>query len=101
MPTPLNEDGAQKDMLNRLQRWLDILEARLLELLQANEPEMLNPAERERSISRHLMMFQRFLQLRQKYAPAISPSPGSVEEKNLNNLLENAKDSSQDAEKAE
>ena len=72
---PMNEQECQQDTLQRLHSWLDVLEKRITELLEATEPALLKPGEREQAASRHLLLVLRLLQFRQQYAQA-SPSAG-------------------------
>jgi hypothetical protein len=65
----------ERDIVQRLNTWLTVLEERIVALLRGNEPETLKPAEREQAASRHLAMLLRLLQLRQKFAQP-EPSPG-------------------------
>jgi len=64
---PLNEQECQQDILQRVHKWLNVLEERVMSLLQAHEPEALKPGECEQAISRHLILMLRLLQLRQQY----------------------------------
>lgn len=63
----LNEQECQQDILQRVHNWLNVLEERVMLLLQAHEPEALKPGECEQAISRHLILMLRLLQLRQQY----------------------------------
>ena len=69
----MTEIECQQDALCRIQRWLDLLESRLVEMLRASDPEHLKPNEREQAISRNLVLVLRFLQLRQQQARPVSP----------------------------
>ncbi len=59
---------SEQDSTQRLERWLDLLENRLLILNQICEPEGLKASEREMAISRHLATLVRLLQLYQRSA---------------------------------
>ncbi len=72
---PTNEQECQQDTLQRVHTWLGVLERRIVELLEATEPALLKPGEREAAASRHLLLVLRLLQFRQQYAEA-SPSAG-------------------------
>ncbi|HEV7236609.1 MAG TPA: hypothetical protein VGN15_10540 [Ktedonobacteraceae bacterium] len=72
---PMNEQECQQDTLQRVHTWLGVLERRIVELLEATEPALLKPGERESAASRHLLLVLRLLQFRQQYAEA-SPSAG-------------------------
>lgn len=72
---PMNEQECQQDVLQRVHKWLGVLEERIVMLIHANEPEAMKPGECEQAISRHLLLMVRLLQLRQQYAQA-SPSAG-------------------------
>jgi len=72
---PMNEQECQQDTLQRVHSWLGVLEGRIVELLEATEPSLLKPNERETAASRHLLLVLRLLQFRQHYAEA-SPSAG-------------------------
>ncbi len=58
----------EQDVAQRLNTWITVLEERIVALLHGNDPEMLNPVEREQAASRHLAMLLRLLQVRQKFA---------------------------------
>ena len=75
LSTPMNEQECQRDTLQRVHSWLGVLERRIVELLEATEPSLLKPQEREAAASRHLLLVLRLLQFRQQYAEA-SPSAG-------------------------
>lgn len=64
---PLNEQECQQDILQRVHKWLNVLEERVILLLHAHDPEALKPGECEQAISRHLILMLRLLQLRQQY----------------------------------
>ncbi len=70
---PMNEQECQQDTLQRVHTWLGVLERRIVALLEATEPTVLKPGERETAASRHLLLVLRLLQFRQRYAEA-SPS---------------------------
>jgi hypothetical protein len=72
---PMNEQECQQDTLQRVHTWLGVLERRIAALLEATEPALLKPVEREAATSRHLLLVLRLLQFRQQYAEA-SPSAG-------------------------
>jgi hypothetical protein len=82
----MTEIECQQDALCRIQRWLDLLECRLVEMLRASDPELLKPNEREQAISRNLVLVLRFLQLRQQQARPLSPGN---EQALLEELLQN------------
>ncbi len=70
----LDEQECREDTTRRLNAWLTVLEERIIALLQGNDPETMKPGEREQAASRHLAMWLRLLQLRQKFAqPGTSP----------------------------
>lgn len=70
---PMREVDCQQDALRRIQRWLDLLEARLIDLLRVCDPELLKPNEREQAIGRNLVLVLRFLQMRQQQARSLTP----------------------------
>ena len=72
---PMNEQECQQDTLQRVHTWLSVFEGRIVALLEATEPALLKPVEREAAASRHLLLVLRLLQFRQQYAEA-SPSAG-------------------------
>jgi hypothetical protein len=72
---PLHEQECQQDALERLNNWLNVLEARICILLEANDLAAMKPSEREQAANRHLALLLRLLQLRQRCAQA-APSPG-------------------------
>lgn len=82
----MTEIECQQDALCRIQRWLDLLEYRLVEMLRASDPELLRPNEREQAISRNLVLVLRFLQLRQQQARPVSQGN---EQALLEELLQN------------
>jgi hypothetical protein len=65
---PLTEQQCQQDAMRRVQRWIDVLEERISDLLQTSDPHTLKPGEREQAVNRHLVLVLRLLQLRQQYA---------------------------------
>lgn len=71
---PFTEQECQQDILQRVHKWLSVLEERIILLMHAHEPEALKPGECEQAISRHLVLMLRLLQLRQQYAEARSSS---------------------------
>ena len=73
----MDEQECQQDTVQRLQTWLNMLEERVVALLNDNDPESMKPAEREQAASRHLTMMLRLLQLRQQYA---QPDSSGAEE---------------------
>ena len=64
---PLNEQECRQDILQRVHKWLNVLEERVSLLLCAHDPEAMKPGECEQAISRHLVLMLRLLQLRQQY----------------------------------
>ncbi len=54
----------RQDTLQRLQRWLDLLEQRVEALLQ----EEMKPAECEMAYDRHITLMMRLLKMRQEYS---------------------------------
>ena len=72
--TPTNEQECQQDTLQRLHNWLGVLEKRIIELLEATEPALLKPGEREQAASRHLLLVLRLLQFRQQHTEISSPA---------------------------
>lgn len=82
---PMNEQECQQDTLQRVHSWLGVLEGRIVELLEATEPSLLKPNERETAASRHLLLVLRLLLIRQDYAEA---RPSAGEQALLDALLE-------------
>jgi hypothetical protein len=72
---PMNEQECQQDVLKRIHKWLNVLEERIILLMNANNLDEMKPGECEQAISRHLMLILRLLQLRQQHAQAAA-SPG-------------------------
>ena len=72
---PMDEKECQQDVLQRTHKWLDVLEQRIVLLMNANDITEMKPGECEQAISRHLMLMLRLLQLRQQHAQAAA-SPG-------------------------
>lgn len=66
--SPTKENDCRQDTLERLNNWLDVLERRIHALLDTNDLESMNPAEREQAAIRHLMFLLKGFELRQKYA---------------------------------
>ncbi|MDQ2716819.1 MAG: hypothetical protein M3Z08_18085 [Chloroflexota bacterium] len=70
---PMSEQECQQDTMRHVQRWIDVLEERIIALLQANELHTLKPGERELAVNRHLVLVLRLLKLRQQYAGKDQP----------------------------
>ena len=70
--TPTKEREFRLDALERMNNWFNMLEERIYALLATNDPDSMQPAEREQAANRHLMFMLRLLQLRQQYAQAIA-----------------------------
>ena len=64
---PSNEQECQQDILQRVHKWLTVLEERAIMLLHAHDPTDMKPGECEQAVNRHVMMMVRLLQLRQQY----------------------------------
>jgi hypothetical protein len=56
-----------KDVLERLNHWIDVLEERIHALLDTNDLESMSPAQREQAASRYLMIYHHFLELCREY----------------------------------
>jgi hypothetical protein len=56
-----------KDVLERLNHWIDVLEERIHALLDTNDLELMSPVQREQAASRHLTVMLHFMQLHHKY----------------------------------
>lgn len=72
--TPVTAQECQQDIMQRSQKWLAVLEERIIMLLHAHEPQALKPGECEQAISRYLVLLIRLLQLRQQHAETATPS---------------------------
>ena len=70
----LTAQESQQDIVQRAQKWLNVLEERIILLLHAHEPQALKPGECEQAISRYLVLLIRLLQLRQQHAETASTS---------------------------
>lgn len=68
LTTPITAQECQQDIMQRSQKWLAVLEERIIMLLHAHEPQALKPGECEQAISRYLVLLIRLLQLRQQHA---------------------------------
>ncbi len=66
--TPITAQECQQDIMQRSQKWLAVLEERIIMLLHAHEPEALKPGECEQAIGRYLVLLIRLLQMRQQHA---------------------------------
>src|SRR5579875_2160058 len=69
----LTAQESQQDIVQRAQKWLNVLEERIILLLHAHEPQALKPGECEQAISRYLVLLIRLLQLRQQHAETAHP----------------------------
>lgn len=69
----LTAQESQQDIVLRAQKWLNVLEERIILLLHAHEPQALKPGECEQAISRYLVLLIRLLQLRQQHAETAHP----------------------------
>ena len=75
MPTtPITAQECQQDIMQRSQKWLAVLEERIIMLLRAHEPQALKPGECEQAISRYLVLLIRLLQMRQQHAEMETPA---------------------------
>jgi hypothetical protein len=60
---PIDEQAVQQDTLQRLQRWMQALEERVLLLLQSGDPLALKPNECEQAVNRHLDVLLKIAQM--------------------------------------
>jgi hypothetical protein len=64
---PSDEQECRRDMLQRLQKLLNMLEGRIDVLHEASEKQNMRPSECEQAIDRHIALELRILQMRQQF----------------------------------
>lgn len=61
------QESHDQDALKRINSWLEKLEGRAQKLLEAYEPEELEPAQAAAMANKYIMLIARLLELRQQF----------------------------------